>query len=218
VSVLNRFFHAIEIFDGEYHELPPAVLVQVFRFYLKHCFPQLTHNSSRVSNFISFQSSNKIVVANPRRHSRQLYTGLIPTPAAIDAHPLPKVSSDYPTLAGRAPIQELPMRVVHNVYFTLIDPSKPAVDKLLADCRKYLTGQPGILYFAVGELAADLDRPVNDRDWHVSLHLIFDTPEHQLAYQDDPTHHQFIDQNKSNWANVRVFDSLIHPELHQLPD
>ena len=29
------------------------------------------------------------------------------------------------------------------------------------------------------------------------------------AYQDDPTHNKFIEENKPNWAAVRVFDSLV---------
>jgi hypothetical protein len=101
------------------------------------------------------------------------------------------------------------MRLVHNVYFTLNDRSEAAVTKLIADCKKYLTVQSGIVFFAAGALAKDLDRPVNDRDWDVSLHLVFATEADQAAYQDDATHHQFIEENKSNWAKVRVFDSVV---------
>jgi len=84
-----------------------------------------------------------------------------------------------------------------------------AAAKLIADCKKYLTSQPGIEFFAAGALAKDLEREVNDRDWDVALHLVFATPQHQAAYQDDPTHHRFIAENKTNWAKVRVFDSLV---------
>ena len=101
------------------------------------------------------------------------------------------------------------MRMVHNVYFTLKDRSDAAVAKMIADCKKYLTSQPGIEFFAAGALAKELKREVNDRDWDVGLHLIFATPQHQAAYQDDPTHHRFIAENKANWAKVRVFDSLV---------
>ena len=101
------------------------------------------------------------------------------------------------------------MRMVHNVYFALIDRSDTAVAALIAACKKYLTVQPGIEFFAAGALARDLTRPVNDRDWDVSLHLVFATPQYQEAYQVDASHHRFIDENKSNWAKVRVFDSLV---------
>jgi hypothetical protein len=101
------------------------------------------------------------------------------------------------------------MRMVHNVYFTLKDRSDAAIAKLIADCKKYLTVQPGIDFFAAGGLAKELSRDVNDCDWDVGLHIVFDTPEHQDAYQVDPTHHRFIDENKDTWAKVRVFDSLV---------
>jgi hypothetical protein len=100
------------------------------------------------------------------------------------------------------------MRLIHNVFFKLKEPSDAAVAKLIADCKKYLTMQPGILFFAAGSLAKELTREANDRDWDVSLHLVFATPEHQAAYQDDATHHQFINENKATWSKVRVFDSV----------
>jgi hypothetical protein len=101
------------------------------------------------------------------------------------------------------------MRLVHNVYFTLKDRSDAAVAKLIEDCKKYLALQSGVEFFAAGALAKELTREVNDRDWDVGLHMVFATPEHQAAYQKDPTHHRFIDENKSNWARVRIFDSLV---------
>jgi len=101
------------------------------------------------------------------------------------------------------------MRLVHNVYFTLADRSDAAVAAMIAACKKYLNCQPGIVFFAAGGLAKDLTRPVNDRDWDVALHLVFATPQHQADYQKDPTHLRFIEENKANWAKVRVFDSVV---------
>ena len=71
------------------------------------------------------------------------------------------------------------MRMVHNVYFTLHDRSDAAAAKLIASCKKYLTSQPGIEFFAAGARAKALTRPVNDLDLDVSLHLVFTTAEHQ---------------------------------------
>ena len=50
---------------------------------------------------------------------------------------------------------------------------------------------------------------MNDRDWHVGLHLLFVDKAAHDAYQDDATHVKFIDEMKGNWAGVRVFDSLV---------
>lgn len=100
-------------------------------------------------------------------------------------------------------------RLAHNVFFKLKDASPAKVQELIDACKKYLNVQPGIVFFAAGELCAELDRPVNDRDWHVGLHLVFVDKAAHDAYQDDATHNKFIDEQKPNWAGVRVFDSLV---------
>jgi len=101
------------------------------------------------------------------------------------------------------------MRLAHNVFFKLKDPTPAGVDALVAACHKYLNVQPGIVFFAAGKLCDDLTRPVNDLDWHVGLHLVFDGKGSHDAYQTDATHNQFIDENKPTWDKVRVFDSYV---------
>ena len=101
------------------------------------------------------------------------------------------------------------MRIAHNVFFQLADAAPGRVAELVEACHKYLNVQPGIVFFAAGPLTAELARPVNDRDWHVGLHLIFTDRAAHDAYQDDPTHNRFIAEMKSNWAKVRVFDSTV---------
>ena len=98
--------------------------------------------------------------------------------------------------------------LVHNVYFSLIDRSEAARQKLLAACRRHLPGHPGIVLFACGELAEALARDVNQRDWDVGLHIIFKDQAAHDHYQDTPAHHAFIAENRDNWARVRVFDSV----------
>ena len=101
------------------------------------------------------------------------------------------------------------MRLAHNVFFKLKDGSPAKVDELVAACHKYLNVQAGIVFFAAGKVCDDLTREVNDRDWHVGLHLVFVDKAHHDAYQDDPTHNRFIAEMRYNWAKVRVFDSLV---------
>lgn len=97
----------------------------------------------------------------------------------------------------------------HDVYFTLIDNSPAARRKLLDACRLYLTGYPGELFFAGGELEPERDREVNDRGFDVALHIVFASRADHDHYQEAPRHQQFIDENKPNWKQVRVFDSLV---------
>jgi hypothetical protein len=100
------------------------------------------------------------------------------------------------------------MKVVHDVYFTLKDSSPENKARLVAACKKYLPSHPGVKFFFVGTLAAELKREVNDRDWDVGLHIVFDSKANHDKYQDAPLHKQFIDENKDNWKKVRVFDTL----------
>jgi hypothetical protein len=94
------------------------------------------------------------------------------------------------------------------VYFTLKDPSSAAQQKLIADCRRFLPGIPGIVFFAVGTRVPDLTRPVNVSDFHVGVHVVFESRKAHDDYQVDARHQQFIVENKETWAQVRVFDCM----------
>lgn len=100
-------------------------------------------------------------------------------------------------------------QLAHIVYFSLVDNSPAVVERQLAACRKYLTDHPGTVYFSVGTLCAELQRPVNVRDFDVALHIIFDSKASHDAYQAHERHQQFIAENKPNWRQVRVFDSYL---------
>lgn len=104
------------------------------------------------------------------------------------------------------PSQKGATMLVHNVYFSLKNPSPAASAKLVAACEKYLSKHPGTVFFAAGTVS-DLDRPVNDRDFDVGLHIVFDSRAAHDTYQDAPLHLQFIEENKGDWAKVRVFDT-----------
>ena len=98
--------------------------------------------------------------------------------------------------------------LVHNVYFTLRDRSDDARRQLIQACRKWLPGHPGVVFFACGPLCEDLTRDVNDRDWDVGLHVIFKDKSAHDHYQETEAHLKFIEENRSGWAKVRVFDSI----------
>jgi hypothetical protein len=91
--------------------------------------------------------------------------------------------------------------------------SPAARDALVAACKKYLTGHEGTVAFSAGVLAAELNRPVNDRDFDVALHITFASRAAHDQYQDAPRHKQFIEENQNNWKKVRVFDSLVDGEV-----
>lgn len=99
--------------------------------------------------------------------------------------------------------------IAHNVFFTLEDSSSEAVAELVADCKTYLADHDGTVFFAVGALAAGYERPVNDLEFDVALHSVFESRAAHDAYQVAPRHLEFIERRKANWKSVRVFDSEV---------
>lgn len=100
-------------------------------------------------------------------------------------------------------------QLAHMVYFTLNDGSPAAIQKLVESCHRHLKPIPGIVYFGAGTLVDDLARPVNDRAFHVGLHVVFKDRAAHDAYQADENHLAFIAENKTTWKQVRIFDSYV---------
>ena len=97
-------------------------------------------------------------------------------------------------------------RLAHHVFFTLKDRSDQAAETLIAACQKYLDDHPGLVDFSVGTRDKELNRSVNG-DFDVSLHVIFEDRASHDVYQTAERHLQFIEEQKENWAEVRVMDS-----------
>ncbi len=102
-------------------------------------------------------------------------------------------------------------RLAHHVFFSLHEPTESNVTKLIAACQEYLTGHDGVVDFSVGRRDTELDRPVNDAQYEVSLHVIFRDRATHDAYQTAPRHLKFIELERPSWKLVRVFDSLLEP-------
>ncbi len=96
--------------------------------------------------------------------------------------------------------------LAHTVLFTLADRSDEARQQLVADCRKYLSGHPGTVFFAVGTLAADIEWSVSDRSFDVALYLVFESRAAHDRYQESDEHGRFLDEHESTWASLRVLD------------
>ena len=96
--------------------------------------------------------------------------------------------------------------LAHSVFFRLKDRSPAAIERLVAGCRDHLSGHRGELVFAVGTCSA-YDREVNDRDWQVALHIVFDSRAAHDAYQQAERHEIFIAAHADEWEQVRVFDA-----------
>ncbi|QEG23807.1 Dabb family protein [Mariniblastus fucicola] len=97
--------------------------------------------------------------------------------------------------------------LTHSVFFTLKDPSDENIQKLVDDCYQYLSSGEGLISLHAGARIPDLDRPVNDDQFHVALIVILESREAHDAYQEMADHITFIERNKESWASVRVFDA-----------
>ena len=102
-------------------------------------------------------------------------------------------------------------RLVHDVYFELIDASAEARQRLVAACHDKLAGIEGVAFLAAGTRDTELQRDVNDQRYDVSLHVFFTDRAAHDAYQSATAHGEFIADNQANWKSVRVFDSNLTP-------
>ena len=99
-------------------------------------------------------------------------------------------------------------RFAHMVYFTLKDTSDAACDALISACKKYLSDHEGTVFFAAGRIAGT-NRDVVDKNYQVGLQLVFQDRAAHDAYQVAPQHDAFIAEQKHNWEQVRVFDTIL---------
>lgn len=99
--------------------------------------------------------------------------------------------------------------LAHHVYFTLHDAGPEAVDRLVSACKRWLRDHPGVVFFAAGTREPGLDREVNDADFDVALHVVFEDRAAHDRYQVAPDHQRFIEESAPNWKRVRVFDSAV---------
>jgi len=133
-----------------------------------------------------------------RHFSLSIIAGAIAVPAAI-------------AIVGSVGAQEEADRpIAHMVFFELETPSADGRYHLVRGCEKYLSGHPGTLHFSAGEIASDMKRDVNDRDFDVALHIVFRDKAAHDRYQEAERHLKFIEEFQDSWAKVRVFDSYLH--------
>ena len=50
---------------------------------------------------------------------------------------------------------------------------------------------------------------MNDKEFDVALHVVFDSRKAHDKYQTHPKHLKFLEENKQPWSKVRVFDSNV---------
>ena len=109
-----------------------------------------------------------------------------------------------PTIASAAEPQ-----LAHSVIFALKDKSPASRDAFVAICEKYLTGHRGTVSFALGVIAEDVVEPPSDREFDVTVHVVFENKAMLETYLKSERHTEFVKAIGGKTAKVRVFDSYL---------
>jgi len=118
-------------------------------------------------------------------------------------------------LAGLLPITKkanageikLESALVHHVFFWLKEPDNKAHLKQLLNALEKLLEVETIRLSHIGLPAGTENRDVVDHSYSVSYMVMFDSQADQDAYQVDPTHLKFVEENQHLWNKVIVYDS-----------
>lgn len=105
--------------------------------------------------------------------------------------------------------------LAHAIYFDLKNDTEQSRQEFIRNCQRKLAGLPGVVYLSAGELAADLDRPVNDRNFDVFLLIIFRNRDAHDKFQTHPNHLELIEANRENVKSMRVFDAYLAFQAQQ---
>ena len=120
------------------------------------------------------------------------------------------------TLAGLLPLAKttragevkLTGALIHHVFFWLNEPGNEAHRKQLVNALNELLKVKTIRLSHIGFPAGTESRDVVDHSYSVSYMVMFDDQAGQDAYQVDPLHLKFVEENQHLWKKVVVYDSV----------
>ena len=101
------------------------------------------------------------------------------------------------------------MMVSHNVFLTLNDRSPEGRRRCVEACQTYLTEHPGTVSIAIGTLADDIQWDVSDRDFDVSVSILFRDRIALDEYLESPRHEAFLEKHAAEWTRLRCFDAYV---------
>ena len=109
------------------------------------------------------------------------------------------------TMAGGVKITSA---LIHHVFFWLKEPKNEAHKKQLAAALNELLKIKTIKMSHIGTPAGTKSRDVVDHSYSFSYLVMFDNQADQDAYQIDPIHTKFVEENSHLWSKVVVYDSV----------
>lgn len=96
-------------------------------------------------------------------------------------------------------------RIAHDVFFVLEDSSEQNCAALVAACER-LRVIPGVVRVTAGVRDRAQTRDVNRQDFHVGLHVEFESAAAYDAYLPHPVHQELLDAFRDGFRAVEVFD------------
>ncbi|MEN8117209.1 MAG: Dabb family protein [Bacteroidota bacterium] len=113
-------------------------------------------------------------------------------------------------LAGKSTAAEVKISgaLVHHVFFWLKEPDNKAHKEQLVNALNELLKIETIKLSHIGFPAGTESRDVVDHSYSVSYMVMFNNQADQDAYQVDPIHTKFVEENSHLWKKVIVYDSI----------
>lgn len=134
------------------------------------------------------------------KNRRSFIKKLSASAAVLGLLPLSKKS-----MAGEV---KLTGALIHHVFFWLKEPNNAVHKKQLVSALNELLKVKTIKMSHIGFPAGTESRDVVDHSYSVSYMVMFDNQAGQDAYQVDPIHTKFVEENSHLWSKVVVYDSL----------
>jgi len=98
--------------------------------------------------------------------------------------------------------------LIHHVFFWLNEPENEAHRIQLLNALRELLKVKTIRLSHIGLPAGTESRDVVDHSYSVSYMVMFSNQADQDAYQVDPIHLRFVEENQHLWKKVVVYDSV----------
>lgn len=110
----------------------------------------------------------------------------------------------FPTLAKKQSKPKVPGKFMHMVFFWLKETTD--VTEFKKSTENLMLGIDLVVSYHVGE-PAGTPREVVDNSYTVCLVATFDSKRDQDAYQVDPIHLKYVEENSDKWHKVQIYDS-----------
>jgi hypothetical protein len=108
-------------------------------------------------------------------------------------------------MAGEVKIKSA---LIHHVFFWLKEPKNEVHKNQLFAALNELLKVKTIKMSHIGKPAGTESRDVVDHSYSFSYLVMFDNQADQDAYQIDPIHTKFVEENSHLWSKVVVYDSI----------